>query len=757
VVWIKRRRGDPAGKGADAVQSGFWETVSRVGDAAGRATRAVYGATLGRLGSRGRRRLAIACLGAVGLGAGVAWGAWVHICDSCPSIAQIYAFEPKEATQLFAADGSLLAELAVEVRTPIRIEDLPPHVYNAFIAVEDRRFWSHSGVDLRRTLRAFVDFLIHGYGVPGGSSITQQLAGAMFSSSVDRRDISIRRKLREMRVAFSLERAFSKEEILQAYLNQINFDRVYGIEAAAQRYFGVRARDLNLPQAATLAAIPRSPRGYNPTINPERAVGRRNLILDLMARQGLVSRHDAEVAKAYPLVLDEDAATQEVAPYFVEWVRQALYARYGTDIYDRGFRVYTTLDPQVQAAADSAIQTRLAEIERSSAFRGPVTYEETRAWPPDSLAKASGPNGELPYLQGMFIALDPRTGDVRALVGGRDFGDSEFNRATQAIRQPGSVFKPFVYTAAIASGIPASEVIWDAPVILPNIGGEPYAPKNFDEEFNGPTTLRRALARSINVVAVKLGQRVGEESFAQMATRMGIRSEIPRVPSAAIGSASVTPLEVASAYTTFAGMGVHVEPRSILRIESKEGRILWESQINREEVLEPRVAWVMLSMLRDNVDRGTGTTAVRIQAQIPYNVPIGGKTGTTNSATDVWFVGFTPELLTTTWIGFDIPARVHVNATGGLTAAPVGAAVLADYYRRHPAPEPWPRPEGLVEQVIDETTGLIATQWCPVELVYREVYLPGTEPTETCDVHGPWGVRERPDSTTLAPIPPDRR
>lgn len=710
-----------------------------------------YRATVGRLTPRGRRLLAVGVLAFGALCAGVAWGAWVHICDNCPSIAQIYAFEPKEATQLYAADGTLLAELAIERRTPIRLEDLPPHVYNAFIAVEDRRFWGHDGVDLRRTTRAFIDFVFNGYDVAGGSTITQQLAGAMFSASVDRRDISIRRKLREIRVAFALESAYRKQEILEAYLNQINFDGVYGIEAAAQRYFGKRARELNLPEAATLAAIPRNPRSYNPARNPERAIGRRNLILGLMAGQGLVSRRDAEVAKAYPLEIEEGAVRDRVAPYFVEWVRQLLYSRYGTDIYENGFRVYTTLDPAIQATADSALRAQLTLVERHPGFRGDVTYAHTRSWPADSLRAVSRGGAEMPYVQGMFIALDPRTGDVRALIGGRDFEDSEFNRATQAIRQPGSVFKPFVYTAAIASGIPASEVIIDAPILIENPGSEPYSPKNFTDSFNGPMTLRRALAQSINVVAVKLGQRVGEESMAQIATSMGITSEIPRVPSAAIGSASLTPLEIAAAYTTFANMGVRVAPRPILRIESKDGRVLWESQVNREQVLEPRVAWVLLSLLRDAVDRGTGHGAVRIQAGVPYSVPVAGKTGTTNSATDTWFVGFTPELVTTTWIGFDLPQRVHVGATGGTTAAPVGAAVLASYYRTHEPPPAWPRPEELLERVVDETSGLLATQWCPAGEVYREIYLPGTEPTETCDLHGPWGVRQRADSAAVHP------
>jgi penicillin-binding protein 1A len=719
-------------------------------DAAGRAfgrVRDTVGAIHRRLGPRGRWRLTLAIFAVVGLGAGLGFGTWTHICDDCPSIAQIYAFEPKEATKVFAADGSLLAELAIERRTPILMEDLPRHVYNAFIAVEDRRFWSHEGVDPISTAKATVSYFLKGSDVAGGSTITQQLAGAMFSGSIDRREITPRRKMREMRVAFDLERAYSKREILEAYLNQINFDGVFGVQAAAQRYFGKTAAQLNLPEAATLAAIPRNPRFYNPTRNPGAAVGRRNLILDLMADQGLVSDDDAEAAKAYPLELADGARVAQDAPYFVEWVRQQLYDRYGTDIYEKGFRVYTTLDPAIQAAADSALRAQLEWVDRHPGHRG-TTYEETRAWPADSLARFGA---EMPYVQGMFIALDAPTGDIRAMIGGRDFEDSEFNRATQAIRQPGSVFKAFVYTAGIASGIPASEIFFDTAILLPNIGGEPYSPRNFDNQFHGPMTLRRALAQSINVVAVLLGQRVGEESMAQIARSMGVESEIPLVPSAAIGSASVTPLEMATAYTTFANMGERVAPRAILRIESKEGRLLWESQVNRERVLEPRVAWIMLSMLRDVVDRGSGRAGVRALAGVPWDVPVAGKTGTTNSATDTWFIGFTPELVTATWIGYDRPQRVHVGAAGGVTASPVGGAVLARYYETHEHPEAWTRPEdGLVDRNVDETSGLLATQWCPAELIYREVYLEGTEPTEYCDIHGPFGVRLR-DTVSYRP------
>jgi penicillin-binding protein 1A len=696
---------------------------------------------LGRLSPEGRWLAATLSIGVFGLGAGLVWGSWNHLCDNCPSIAQIYAFEPKEATRLYAADGSVLGELAVERRTPISLDVLPEHVFEPFVAVEDRRFWGHNGIDLRRTVKAFLDFVIGGYGAAGGSSITQQLAGNMFTFSVDRREISVRRKLREMQVAFALERAYTKSEILEAYLNQINFDGVYGIQAAALRYFGKPASDLNLPEAALLAALPKAPATYSPVRHPERALQRRNLILELMADQGMVARAEVEAAKAFPLELSEGAGEGRSAPYFVEWVRQDLYRRYGEDVYEKGLRVFTTLDPALQAVADSALRAQLLWVEQQPGFEAP-TFVETREWPEDSLA---GP--QMPYVQGMFVAVEPTTGDVLALVGGRDFGDSEFNRATQALRQPGSVFKPFTYTAAIAAGIPASDVIYDTPVELETFEGGPiYSPKNFDNQFHGPMTLREGLFRSINVVTVKLGQRVGVESMAQVANRMGVTSEIPRVMSAPIGAASVTPMEIVTAFTTFANMGVRVAPRFIRRIEDSEGRVVWESRVTPERVLEERTAWIMLSMLRDVVDRGTGRPGVRIQGGVPFDVPVAGKTGTTNDATDTWFVGFTPEIVTATWIGFDRPARLHYNAYGGTDAAPVGGAVLAWYYRDRAPPAPWPQPSGLTRRSVDRTTGLLATAWCPPDLVYSEIYIPGTEPAQTCDLHGPWGIRERPDS-----------
>ncbi len=690
-------------------------------------------------------------LGLMALGVGLALGTWSHICDACPSIAQIYAFEPKEATRVYAADGSLLHEFAVERRTAVSYASIPQHVIDAFVAVEDRRFWDHGGVDVPRTARAVVEFAFAGYDAAGGSTITQQLAGNMFADVVDRQDISVHRKLREMKVARSLEKAFTKQEILEAYLNQINFDGVYGIQNASRYYFGKDAEQLNLPEAATLAAMPVRPRTYSPTRNPERAVGRRNLVLSLMENQGMISAAEAAAAKAHPLLLRNGAEDEAIAPYFVEWVRQILIERYGTRLYEDGLRIYTSLDPALQAVADSAVEEQLQWVENQPGFRAP-TYAETREWPDERL---EGPN--MPYLQGIFIALDPENGDVLAMVGGRDFQDSEFNRATQAERQPGSGFKPFVYLAAIESGIPASEVILDTPVEFPQPDGSIWSPKNFTEDFAGPLTLRDALKRSINVVAVKLGQRVGIESVAQYARRMGITTDVPRVPSTAIGSPSVKPIEMAEAYTTFATLGVRVSPRPILRVESVDGDVLWEAPVEREEILDEQTAWIVVSMMRDVVDHGSG---IRVRALgVPGSIPVAGKTGTTNEGTNAWFLGYTPDLVTVSWVGFDLPARIRRDAQGGQDAAPINARVLKTYYASHPEPAPWPQPEGIVSRLVDRTSGHLAGPWCPEEAVYTEYYIIGTEPRESCEVHGPWGATDpltgEEEDSLAAPVSED--
>ena len=685
----------------------------------------------------------VLCAGAAGLVVGV----WQNVCYDCPSIAQIYAWEPKQSTQIFAHDGRVIAELFQERRTPISLRDLPDHVPQAFLAVEDKRFYEHGAFDPIGYARAVRNVLLGRPG--GGSTITLQLARNMFVEEIGF-DQSFTRKLKELKVAIELERVYSKDEILQAYLNQINFGHGwYGIETAAQRYFGKPAAELNPAEAATLAAVINRPGTYSPFRDPEAARRRRNLVLRLMEEQDLLASEEAERWRQAPLPESPFGGEEDdLAPYFIEWVRDQLDDRYGGDLYRSGLRIYTTLDVEMQRRARRAMDAGWLRVEQQPEYQHP-TYA--------SVHESGGSDGSGParYLQGMMIVMEPATGEVRALIGGRDFDESKFNRATQALRQPGSVFKPFVFQTALASGIPASHVLIDSPIMMEQADGTVWAPRNYSGNFRGPMTLRDALKLSVNVVTVKLALEVGMETVAQYAQRMGLDTPLPRLPAVAIGAAEVIPLQVAEAYGVWANRGTRVEPRSILRVEDAGGRVLWESAPERQAVLDSLTTWLMIDLMRDVVDHGSGYSIRDPErGALPHSLPAAGKTGTTNDATDVWFVGFTPDLLAGVWFGFDQPQRIVVGAAGGTYAAPVWADFMnAVYFGDEPlraVPEEWARPAELTTRLVDRQSGRLATDWCPLESLYTENYIAGTEPAEFCDLHGP-GVFGAP----LRPTPRD--
>ncbi len=695
------------------------------------------------------RVLGLAMLLFVGLGVGAAWGTWQNVCSDCPSIAQIRTFEPQQASRLYSHDGRLLSELGVESRTPVSIDALPEYVSQAFVAVEDKRFYGHRGIDPRGFARAVVGVLTgQSRSQGGGSTITQQLARNMFETSVDARIRSglggIVRKVKELQVAFALEEAYTKDQILEAYINEINYGHGWwGIQTAARNYFGKNATDLNPAEAALLAAIPNRPGAYSPLRNPENAANRRSLVLRRMVDQGVIPAEDYERYASAPLPTERAVDGGTIAPYFVEYVRQILQERYGSQLYTAGLNIYTTLDVSMQRAAEISMEEGWAGIEARAGFEH-ITYQAYQ----DSLeAGVTLPDSAM-YVEGAFIALDPWTGSVRAMIGGRDFGLSKFNRATQALRQAGSGFKPFVYTSAIASRIPPTYVVLDAPFVTEQPDGTLWRPSNYDGRFEGPMTIRTGLMRSQNMIAIKLAQEIGMESVAQTARRMGIRSEIERYASTAIGAVEVKPLEMAEAYSTFANQGTKVRPFPILRVEDAQGRILWDPQPERTEVLDPLVARVMVSMLQGVVDqpRGTGYSAIRVVAGLPREVVAGGKTGTTNEYADIWFNGFTPNLLATVWFGMDLPQEIFPRATGAGAPAPVwGNFMRRVYYGDSrsldpelqesiiPVPEPWEIPDGLVTRLVDASSGKLASQWCPQEEQILEMFLPGTEPTEYCD------------------------
>lgn len=681
------------------------------------------------------------------LGVGGVWGTWQNLCagDACPSIAQIRTFQHEQKSKIFAIDGRQIDEIGFESRTPVEIRALPEYVPQAVIATEDKRFYQHGGFDPIGIARAAVGVLTFNY-AGGGSTITQQLARNMFDEiGFEKRYL---RKLKELQVALDLERSYTKDQILEAYLNEIYMGRGYGFQNAARNYLGKDAIDMNVAEAALLTAILNRPGRYDPFRNPEAALSRRNLVLNLMADAGYLTEAEAERWKAYPLPSEEpEEGDAQIAPYFSEWVRQILDDRFGQEIYSGGYQVYTTLDVDMQRAAQAAMEEGWARIEEDPVFPHPL-YAEF-----DTVPEFSGP--ATPYIQGAFIALDPETGHVKALIGGRDFNQSKFDRARLARRQAGSGFKPFVYTAAITTGIPPTYIVEDIPVVYPQLDGTDWRPSNFTPDFKGPMTIRQGLTSSTNMIAIRLGwEEVGMETIAQTARRMGIQTEIERFPSSTIGAAEVIPIQVAEAYSAFPNMGTKVRPFPILRVEDSRGNVVWEPQPERTVVLDSLPTRIMVDMLQDVVRRGTGFNAIRLRAGLPREVPAAGKTGTTNDGTDVWFNGFTPNLIATVWFGMDNPQPIFElgpgkpQATGGGLAAPVWGEFMRRVYvgveadeengqeeqpPLLPVPNQWPVPDGLNTVLVDRETGLLASRWCAEEDQYIEYFIPGTEPTELCD------------------------
>ncbi|MEO8193343.1 MAG: PBP1A family penicillin-binding protein [Gemmatimonadales bacterium] len=621
-----------------------------------------------------------------------------------------------QSSEVFARDGSLIGEVGAQIRTSVSIRTLPRYVGQAFIAVEDQRFYQHDGVDLVGIAGALKDNIMGDR--RGASTITQQLVGNMHPTLIDRRDPTLGRKLREQAAAREMEKHYTKEQILEAYLNQIGFAHGwYGIEAAARHYFGKSASSLTLAEAATLAAMPKGPEIYEPVKYPARVSDRRNTVLALMAAQGFITRAQARSAQTLPLGTVPDYGMSAAAPYFLDVVKiQA--QRAGVPLDQGGYRVFTALDPSLQMSAVTALTEGVAEVEARAGYGHPTT---------------AGTGKESEYLQGLVVAMDPTTGDVRALVGGRDYKESQFDRAIDGKRQPGSSFKPIVYAAAIADSIPPNAIVGDTAIAIRMPNGTWYRPDNSDREFLGPITMREALAKSRNVVAVQLGQHVGMDTVIALARRMGIQGSIAPYPSSAIGASAVQPLDMIASYTTFANLGTAVEPRFIHRIEDRTGKVVFTVAVRAlPPAIDQRTAFVVRDMMRDVVERGTASSIRRF---LPASVPVAGKTGTTNDNTDVWFIGLTPDIVAGVWLGFDIPKTITPGAAGGSLAAPVWGRMMARYYAssagrsslQHSESQ-WTPPIGVISGELDRVTGQMATSATPANRRYTEYFVEGTEP-----------------------------
>jgi penicillin-binding protein 1A len=684
----------------------------------------------------------------VALGAGTLYSSWALICrgNQCPSIEILAEYTPHQTSKLYAIDGRFIAELGLERRTLVKIDEIPKIVQDAFVATEDKRFYSHAGIDWHRATGVILRSPLHGF-AQGFSTITMQLARNVFPEKISR-EKSLIRKLKEAKVAREIETKYDKKKILELYLNQIDLGHgAYGVETASQRYFGKSVRDLNLAEAATLAALPKAPARYNPVRYPERAIQRRNTVIGLMRDAGYISDADWSRARAYPLQLASKSVTGETAPYFVEWVRQQLDAQFGKQLYEQGLKVYTTLDLDAQSAAERALERQAVAIE-AGRF-GPYKHETFEHY----MAHREGDvgSGTSPYLQSAFLALDPRNGAVRAMIGGRDFDDSKFNRSVQALRQPGSAFKPIVYSAAVQNGRPASYIVNDSPLVLQVPGQPEWAPQNYDLQFLGQIPMRQSLYQSRNVSTIRLGMELGEQTVINEARNFGITTVIPPYPSIHIGAAEVYPIELISAYTAFANLGVRASPNAIIRVENQKGEILWQPTPTRTQVLSPEEAWIMVDMMKDVVRRGSAAASVWGAG---FHYPAGGKTGTTNDGTNVWFIGYTADLVAGAWMGFDRPQKIKDNAQGGVLAAPAWTAFMTEVYRRKPPPPDWPKPISIVTREIDISSGLLQTPYCPRNLVTSEFYISGTEPTRDCDKHLGYGTPGYAPIDTFSTLPP---
>ncbi|HEU0012828.1 MAG TPA: PBP1A family penicillin-binding protein [Longimicrobium sp.] len=653
----------------------------------------------------------------------------------CPDVRRLGSLQPGGAAIVYDARGNVLGDLAPARWAMVPIADLPDYVPAAFVAVEDQHFYEHGGVHWPRFLAQTARNLLPGGRGAGASTITMQVARNVFPDRLPAAERTIKRKVLEIRVAKEIEKRFSKQQILQTYLNNIYFgEGVYGIQSAARVYFGKNAKDLRLSEAALLAGLPKAPTHYSPRRNLARSVQRRNLVLGLMSAQGRVTAEQAARAKEAPVRLARwrPERRQRPASYFVEQVKRSLEAELGDALYAGGLRIHTTLDPALQRTTEQQVEAQLRSIENGAygRFLGPRR------------ASFSG-EGDPAYLQGSAVVMDVETGDVLALVGGRSYQESAFDRMTQGLRQPGSAFKPFVYAAALEDGIAPTDKVDDDTLRRELPGGEIWIPRNFDGRYRGPVTVRTSLRQSINTVAVQLAERAGLDDVETVARRAGITADIPPLPSVAIGATAVRPMELVSAYTPFATLGRRVEPRWVTRVEDGGGRTIWRRGVRRRRVMDGGVAFLVTNMMRAALDRGTGTAA---RAALGSSLPAAGKTGTTNGATDAWFVGFTPERLGAVWIGFDRPGTIVQDGSGGRLAAPVWGRIRRAAHRGVET-STWKAPPGVVQRRVTVADDRVIAPGCRARgATYGEYFLRRHVPASIC----PRGtVRERAEPEGL--------
>lgn len=731
--------------------------------------------------------------------AGFIIGSYLALALGVPSISELKKHRETGGAKVYADDDTLIGEFKVEKGIFVPIDRIPENIKNAVVAVEDSRFWHHKGIDYIGIARAIVKDIMHASLKEGGSTITQQLAKIMFLSP----EKTIKRKVREAKLAVKLEKELSKKEILELYLNRVYFGHgAYGIEMASRTYFGKPVAQTTLPEAAMLAGLIKAPATYSPYNDLVRAKDRQEIVLYRMEEEGYVKPSERKAASAAPLILSSLRSATETFNYFLEYIRQQLEQKYGVEtVYKGGLKVYTTIDKNAQINAQKALQDGLREIDKRRGWRGPVGYKdniketdrETRqsfsasvgdistgvvlsAGPKEAVIKARGITGKLllgdalwagnvidkktgrlhsikhfklndilksgdiiwvrfktisgkhvafsleqePEVEGAVVAVDPETGFIKALVGGYNFTKSEFNRAVYAKRQPGSAFKPIIYAAALEHNLTPATIINDEPVSYKGGANGVWKPENYDRKYYGPTRLREALAYSRNVVTVKLIETLGIDSVINFAREAGITADMPREFTIALGSISMSPLELAMTYSAFANGGFHLNPISIKYITDFKGSVLESNEPEGVEALSPQTSFLITSMMEDVINYGTGMRA-------SIGRPAAGKTGTSNDYKDAWFVGYTPQLVGCVWVGFDdMRKSLGSGEVGGRSAAPIWADFMKNTLAGENATN-FVMPDGIIKLPIDPASGLLSRN----ELgAFFEYFKEGTQPQE---------------------------
>ena len=644
--------------------------------------------------------LVVVLVSGLGVAASAVWVLTI-LPGSLPSVTQLETFDASEGTKVYDDNDELITEFHVERRIFVPLTQIPKTLRDAIIATEDARFYSHHGVDPTGIARAVYQNFRRGRIVEGGSTITQQLAKVLFLTP----DKSLERKLKEAVLALELERRYSKDRILEMYLNQIYFGHgAFGVEAAARTFYGKGVSELSLPECTLLAGLPKAPTTYSPFEHPEAAKRRRATVLSRMVDVGAIASPLAKKTADSPLGLIPPERRRTTGQYYLEYVQQQLEAQYGADlVFKGGLQVYTTLSPVMQVKAERALREGLKALESR---RGAAAKDGT------------APPPERP--EGALLTIEPQTGYIKAMVGGYDFFKSEFNRAVQARRQPGSAFKAFVYLAALESGQTPASVVDDSPVEFPaGRNGKAWKPDNYDRKFRGPITYQQALEESVNVAAVKVLEKNGVRRTVDLARRLGVESPLGENLSIALGTSDLTLLEITSAYGALANQGSWVRPSAIRYVLDSQRKLLEENTPQAKQVVSPELAYVMTSMLRGTIERGTGAAARALGR------PAAAKTGTTNDYSNAWFIGYTPQLATGVWVGYDRPRSLGKDETGSRVAVPIWTAFMQEALAGTP-PEDFPIPERVVLVPVDMNPSGGCVR--PVTMAF----VAGTEPKEVC-------------------------